>query len=109
MPPLTRSSLRYLDTLTHHTRVHAQQLLQEHRNLQVSSGLRSPRRNKAVGGVPTSWHLRGRAVDLVGPLHDLQHAATLAWLLRVGPRCTGPEEVILENSGEPGQHLHIAW
>ena len=66
-------------------------------------------RNKQVGGSPRSYHLRGRAVDLTGPTWDLGRAAGLAWALRVGQRCTGPEEVLLENLGRPGEHLHIAW
>lgn len=31
----------------------------------VSSGFRSPRLNKAVGGAPTSQHLNGQAADIV--------------------------------------------
>ncbi len=109
MPPLSPSSLRILRGLDRHTQAHARQLLQLHPLLQVSSGRRSVAHNRRVGGVPTSFHLRGRAVDIVGPLHDLQHAAADAWRLRLGPRCTGPEEVLLERSGEIGQHLHVAW
>jgi hypothetical protein len=66
-------------------------------------------RNRAVGGSPTSWHLRGRAVDLVGPVAVLRSAADTAWLQRVTPGCTGPEEVLLERMGTRGQHLHVAW
>lgn len=100
---------RLLRTLTPHTRAHALQLLGEVPLLTVSSGRRSAQRNKAVGGSPTSWHLQGRAVDLIGPVWDLGRAAGLAWALRIGNACTGPEEVLLEDLGEPGQHLHVAW
>ncbi len=31
----------------------------------VTSTLRSPARNRAVGGVRNSWHLSGRAIDVV--------------------------------------------
>ncbi len=62
-----------------------------------------------MGGSPTSFHLRGRAVDLVGPAHDIKHAADVAWTLRVGASCTGPEEVLVEDLDKPGQHLHVAW
>jgi hypothetical protein len=109
MPALTPASLRYLRTLGPHTEKHARQLLQLHPLLQVSSARRAPSHNRRVGGAPNSFHLTGRAVDIVGPLHDLQAAARDAWRLRLGPRCTGPEEVLLERSGQPGQHLHVAW
>ncbi len=109
MPPLSHTSLRHLSTLSPHAQAHARQLIQMHPLIQVSSALRSVTWNKRVGGSPTSFHLQGRAVDLVGPLLDLQRAAEQAWRLRIGARCTGPEEVLLEDTGEPGQHLHVAW
>lgn len=65
--------------------------------------------NRRVGGVANSFHLRGRAVDFTGSAWDLGAAAGEAWALRVGRRCTGPEEVLLEDLGESNQHLHIAW
>lgn len=109
MPALTPQSRRYLRSLTPHTRAHALQLLQMHPLLQVSSGRRSPRWNARVGGAPRSWHLVGRAVDIVGPEYDLRHAADEAWRLRIGPDCTGPEEVLLEYLGTTRAHLHVAW
>jgi hypothetical protein len=48
-------------------------------------------------------------VDFAGDSHTLVRAAGLAWALRVGHGCTGPEEVILEDLGKPNQHLHVAW
>lgn len=95
--------------LTPHTRAHVVQWLNECGPVVVSSGYRSPSHNRRVGGVPTSWHVRARAVDVTGSRDDLVHAAGLAWALRVGPRCTGPEEVILEYLGTSRQHLHVAW
>jgi uncharacterized protein YcbK (DUF882 family) len=109
MPSRTDHENLLLRTLTPHAQAHARQLIEEYPLLRVSSARRSPRRNKQVGGVPGSFHLRGRAVDLVGPDHDLRHAAALAWTLRIGTRCTGPEEVLLERLGQPGAHLHVAW
>ncbi len=84
-------------------------LLGAHPGLALSSGRRSRLGNLRVGGAVNSWHLRGRAVDAVGPLAILQAAAETAWKQRMGPRCTGPEEVLLEKTGQPGQHLHVAW
>jgi hypothetical protein len=57
-----------------------------------------------VGGVEGSFHLSGRAVDLVGPPALLAAAAATAHAQRVSVGCTGPEEVIPETD-----HLHIAW
>jgi uncharacterized protein YcbK (DUF882 family) len=109
MPTPSAAEHRILATLTPHTRAHALQLLAERPLLKVSSGRRTALRNRQVGGSPTSWHLQGRAVDFTGPRWDLAAAAGLAWALRVGHHCTGPEEVLLEDLGEPNQHLHVAW
>jgi uncharacterized protein YcbK (DUF882 family) len=109
MPTRSPRELRLLRTLTPHTRAHTLQLLSEVPLLVVTSALRTPTHNKRVGGARNSYHLRGRAVDLTGTAWDLGRAAGLAWALRVGPRCTGPEEVLLEKLGQTGQHLHIAW
>ncbi len=109
MRKLSRTELRLLDGLTPHSRAHAWQLLREMPMLRITSGRRTPAHNKRVGGSPTSWHLRGRAIDVVADKHTLAHAAGLAWALRVGHGCTGPEEVLLERLDRPGMHLHVAW
>lgn len=109
MPSRTRRERYLLSLLTPHTRAHALQLLGEHPLLRVSSTYRTPAHNRRVGGAPRSFHLRRRAVDFTGPAWDLGHAAGTAWALRVGARCTGPEEVLLEDLGRPNQHLHVAW
>lgn len=95
--------------LDKHTRAHVLLLLGAHPGLAVSSGRRTPLGNRRAGGSPRSFHLRGRAVDLTGPLPLLQEASRTAWLQRLSPTCTGPEEVLLEDSGQPNQHLHVAW
>ncbi len=93
-----------------HTRRHAEQLLWEvGAPMTVTSTRRTPQKNRAVGGSPRSFHLRGRAVDFAADRDTLVRAAGLAWALRVGRGCTGPEEVILEDLGKPNQHLHVAW
>ena len=45
----------------------------------INSGFRSPEVNKAVGGVPTSNHTTGCAVDIrcIGPEQALRYAAIL--------------------------------
>jgi uncharacterized protein YcbK (DUF882 family) len=104
---LTRARLA---TLTPHACAHALQLLHEvDAPMAVSSVWRTPARNRAVGGSPNSYHLRRRAVDFTADGNTLIKAAAIAWRLRVGPGCTGPEEVLLEYLGGPRQHLHVAW
>jgi predicted HAD superfamily phosphohydrolase len=87
-----------------HTTLHVRALLAAVPGLRITSGRRTAERNRAVGGVPNSFHLQGRAVDLVGTTSARQTAARVARVQRVSPHCTGPEEVILESD-----HLHIAW
>lgn len=109
MPRRTARELVLLRTLTPHAAAHARQLLSAYPLLRITSARRSPTHNKRVGGSPTSFHLRGRACDFVGPEWDLIRAAGAAWAFRIGPGCTGPEEVLLERLGQPGEHLHVAW
>ncbi len=101
---LSASEQRVLSGLTPHTYLHAVRLLAAHPDLRPTSGRRTPERNRAVGGVPRSWHLVGRAVDFAGPRASLRAARATAYRQRVTPRCTGPEEVLLESD-----HLHVAW
>ena len=64
----------------------------------------------APSSVSKAWPVSdARAVDFTGPRWDLVRAAGTAWAVRVGPRCTGPEEVLLEDLDRPNQHLHCAW
>lgn len=105
---LSRDEQVRLDSLGPHTRAHAVRLLTVVSVLRVSSGRRSPRHNQRVGGAPGSFHLVGRAVDFVGPLAALTQAASLVRGQRIGPRCTGPEEVLVHDVGT-GTHLHVAW
>lgn len=108
--PLSASDRWRLAQMEPHARRHAELLIWEvGAPLRVTSTLRSDRRNRQVGGSPTSFHLRGRAVDLAGDQTALVRAAGLAWAMRVGKDCTGPEEVLLEGLGTSGQHLHVAW
>jgi hypothetical protein len=101
---LTAREVEILRHLGPHTRGHALALLARVPGLHLTSGRRTPSRNREVGGVPGSYHLRGRAVDLSGTRADIARGASEAKTIRIGPRCTGPEEVIDE-----GDHLHVAW
>lgn len=95
--------------LHRHTRAHVLLLLGAHPGITLSSGRRTPLGNRRAGGSTRSFHLQGRAIDAVGPLPLLQAAAETAWAQRLSAGCTGPEEVLLEDSGQPNQHLHVAW
>lgn len=70
-------------------------------SLRFSSGYRDPNHNKAVGGVPNSNHLTGRAGDWSGSSRDMYAAAGWA-------RSNGAREVLVHNAGS-GLHLHVAW
>jgi uncharacterized protein YcbK (DUF882 family) len=63
----------------------------------VTSTMRSPERNKAVGGVANSYHLSGRARDSVPP-PGVSMAAYAAQLRRLNPGL----DVINE-----GDHIHM--
>lgn len=64
---------------------------------QVTSTRRSPARNRAVGGVPNSYHLSGQARDSVPP-RGMDMAAYAAALKMLNPDL----EVINE-----GDHVHM--
>lgn len=69
--------------------------------LRFSSGYRDPAHNQRVNGSPTSWHLKGRALDWSGPAQYMQ--AAKQWALQNGAR-----EAMIHNAGS-GTHLHVAW
>lgn len=63
----------------------------------MTSTRRSPERNKAVGGVPNSYHLSGRARDSIPP-PGMSMAEYAAELRRLNPNL----DVINE-----GDHVHM--
>jgi len=83
--------------LTYRTAVRVQHLLESHAGLKITSGRRGVAHNKAVGGARNSRHLRGTAVDLVGPASGLSDA-------RAHARRSAAVEVLDE-----GDHTHLAW
>ncbi len=101
---VTAAELQARWGVTPHAALHGACLLAAHPDLRITSGRRTPERNRAVGGVQGSFHLRGRALDFAGSRGTLAAALRTARCQRVSCGCTGPEEAIDE-----GDHLHVAW
>ena len=66
----------------------------------VTSTYRSPSHNRAVGGVPNSFHLRGRAID-IARRPGVTHAMIAAAFRTAGYR--------LVESLDEGDHSHFAF
>jgi hypothetical protein len=67
---------------------------------QVTSTYRSPQHNRAVGGVPNSYHLRGRAID-IARRPGVTHAQLAAAFRNAG--------YSLAESLDEGDHSHFAF
>lgn len=65
----------------------------------VSSNVRTPERNAAVGGAPGSRHMSGEAVDLVPP-----KGVSMAQLAQEASRRFPGARIINE-----GDHVHVQW
>ena len=75
--------------------------------IHVTSGYRCPELNKAVGGVPTSQHLKGEAADIVAG--SRRENAELGRLI-VKSGCF--DQVIFENSNKECTEcdwIHVSW
>ena len=81
----------------------AAQLQKRFPGLRLTSGYRDPAHNARVGGVPNSYHTKGRAVDFGGSAKDMAAGAAYA-------RTTGAREVLVHKVAKGGGvHLHVAW
>ena len=67
---------------------------------QVTSTLRSPAHNRAVGGVANSYHLRGRAID-IARRRGVSHSQIAAAYRNAG--------YSLAESLDEGDHSHFAF
>ncbi|WP_205214941.1 MULTISPECIES: D-Ala-D-Ala carboxypeptidase family metallohydrolase [Sphingomonas] len=66
----------------------------------ITSTLRSPEHNRAVGGVPNSYHLSGRAIDIVRA-PGITHQALAASFRHAGFQ--------LVEALDEGDHSHVAF
>lgn len=66
---------------------------------QITSAMRSPEKNAAVGGAKNSYHLKGKAYDIVPP-----EGMSMDELAAQFQGVPGVAEVINE-----GDHVHVAW
>lgn len=81
------------------------EIMARYPQLHITSGYRDPNRNRAVGGVSDSDHLKGRAVDLniagVGYYRELELLAPMrAWVDRTYPGVWADIH---------GGHLHVSF
>lgn len=67
---------------------------------QVTSTYRSPEHNRAVGGVPNSYHLRGRAIDIA------RRPGVSHYQIAAAYRAAGYS---LAESLDEGDHSHFAF
>ena len=67
---------------------------------QVTSTYRSPEHNREVGGVPNSYHVRGRAIDIA------RRPGVSHWQIAAAYRAAGYS---LAESLDEGDHSHFAF
>lgn len=71
--------------------------------IRISSGYRSERLNRAVGGVPNSFHLYGQAADII-----CDSAEEMACLARILVKQEKTDLVIIE-SAKGKMWIHVQW
>lgn len=69
----------------------------------ITSGFRCEKLNKAVGGVPSSWHTKGNAADI--HIKDMNEAKEIFDILKTLPSV---DTVLFEHS-RSSQWIHVQW
>lgn len=82
--------------------------------IHVTSGYRSPRLNKAVGGVSTSHHLRGFAADILGFDRSVAETNVLFRLLegardKAGKKLFTFTQLIWEHDKRGNYWVHVSY
>lgn len=69
----------------------------------ITSGYRCEKLNKAVGGVPNSWHTKGNAADI--HIRDEEEARAIFNILKTLPSV---DTALFEHSRQ-SQWIHVQW
>ena len=69
----------------------------------ITSGYRCEKLNKAVGGVPNSWHTKGNAADI--HIRDEEEARAIFYILKTLPSV---DTALFEHSRQ-SQWIHVQW
>ena len=77
-------------------RIHQKQIV-------ITSGFRCEKLNKAVGGVPNSWHTKGNAADI--HIKDETDAREIFGILKTLPSV---DTALFEHS-QAAQWIHVQW
>ncbi len=74
----------------------------------ITSGYRSPAHNEKVGGVPSSSHTIGRAVDIYAPTSRQKYIIINA-LLQVGFNRIGVAKNFIHVDDDPNKSEDVIW
>ena|SRR5690554_4314680 len=74
----------------------------------INSGIRTPERNRAVGGSETSSHLTGHAVDIRCPDVRFRFLALRA-LIDAGAERIGIGRTFIHVDTDPGKSQEVIW
>lgn len=102
-PPQTVTFRGGMESLSDTGRNAAQSVLQNFPGARITSGLRTPERNAAVGGAAKSYHLTGDAIDVVPPAGMPMNVFAAQLQAQLGP------QGYTVMYGDPGHldHVHI--
>ena len=102
-PPQTVTFRGGMESLSDTGRNAAQSVLQNFPGARITSGLRTPERNAAVGGAAKSYHLTGDAIDVVPPAGMPMNVFAAQLQQQLGP------QGYTVMYGDPGHldHIHI--